>query len=351
VSIAVKYNLREKGLDPDHIPDVVRRAFDDVLAGRPAPRASAETPADEESSADDEAAAPPAVSAPGVDDTVPVAAVAEEPPPPRVVVSRYTESLNPPAADQPQPETGMVSEELLHRSIESNVALAEVLAGLVRELNLGLGTILSRADLLLGNTDEARLKRAAGIAFIQQEAERLRALVKELGTAAAESTARGTGPIAVPSMAAEDGGFERFVRDVVASARGALDARRVSVGLHVPPGLAPPTCPPVALQRALAGTFEGLAGVAEPGSEVFVRCERKPVLLRGRDGEVRREFVMVALAHNGTLTAEDQEKIVQGQDSGPLGTASRLFREMGGFLRFATLPGGAVEARVFLPTN
>ena len=32
-----------------------------------------------------------------------------------------------------------------------------------------------------------------------------------------------------------------------------------------------------------------------------------------------------------------------------LGQATRLFREMGGFVRFAPLPGGALEARVFLP--
>ena len=105
------------------------------------------------------------------------------------------------------------------------------------------------------------------------------------------------------------------------------------------------------MRRALAAAFEGLAGAAAPGSQLLVRCERKPVLLRGRDGDVRRDFLMVGLAHNGTLTAEAQEKIVAGQDAGPLGMASRLFREMGGFLRFAPLPGGAVEARVFLPTT
>ena len=82
-----------------------------------------------------------------------------------------------------------------------------------------------------------------------------------------------------------------------------------------------------------------------------MRCERKPVLLRGPEGEVRKEFLMIALAHNGTLSAEDQQRIVQGLDDGPLGQASRLFREMGGFVRFAPLPGGTLETRVFLPAN
>jgi hypothetical protein len=60
---------------------------------------------------------------------------------------------------------------------------------------------------------------------------------------------------------------------------------------------------------------------------------------------------MVALAHNGTLSAQDQQRIVEGLDEGPLGQASRLIREMGGFVRFAPLPGGTSETRVFLPAN
>ncbi len=60
---------------------------------------------------------------------------------------------------------------------------------------------------------------------------------------------------------------------------------------------------------------------------------------------------VIALGHNGTLTALDQQKIVEGLDDGPLGQASRLIREMGGFVRFAPLPGGTSETRVFLPAN
>jgi signal recognition particle receptor subunit beta len=329
-AIAVKYNLKEKGLDPERIPGVVSEAFADVMAGkpraRPAPDAAAEA-------AEAEAAG--------------VAAVAsDEAPPPRIVVSQFTDSLNAPPPPESESGKGMVSEELLHRSIESNVALAEVLAGLVREMNLGLGTIQSRVELILGYKDEAREKRAAGLGIIQQEAERLRALVKQLGVAAAAESAAAS-PQAPPPVE----GLEALLREVVDAVRPPLADRQVSVEMRVPPGLATPTCPPLALRRALAATFEGLAATASPRSQVFVRCERKPVLVRGREGEVRKEFLMLALVHNGTLTAEAQEKIVHGQDAGPLGMASRLLREMGGFLRFAPQPSGVLEARVFLPTN
>jgi hypothetical protein len=73
--------------------------------------------------------------------------------------------------------------------------------------------------------------------------------------------------------------------------------------------------------------------------------------MRGPSGEVRKDFLMVALSHNGTLAALDQQRIADGLDDGPLGQASRLIREMGGFVRFAPLPGGTSETRVFLPAN
>jgi hypothetical protein len=105
----------------------------------------------------------------------------------------------------------------------------------------------------------------------------------------------------------------------------------------------------VALRQALAGAVEGLVTSAQPGTQLSLRCERKPVLLKGRDGEVKRDFLMLALAHTGNLSSDDQQRVMQGTDAGPLGQASRLFREMGGFIRFAPLPGGALETRVFLP--
>ena len=75
----------------------------------------------------------------------------------------------------------------------------------------------------------------------------------------------------------------------------------------------------------------------------------KPVLLRSKDGDVKRDFLMLALAHTGSLSADEQQRIVQGADAGVLGQATRSIRELGGFVRFAPLPGGALEARVFLP--
>jgi hypothetical protein len=81
-----------------------------------------------------------------------------------------------------------------------------------------------------------------------------------------------------------------------------------------------------------------------------LRSERKPVLLRGKDGQqVKRDFLMLAVSHGGNLTPEDQQRILQGSDASPLGEACRLVREMGGFVRFAPLPAGGLETRLFLP--
>jgi hypothetical protein len=96
--------------------------------------------------------------------------------------------------------------------------------------------------------------------------------------------------------------------------------------------------------------LQGLATRIAPGSALEVRAERKPVLLRGRDGkELRRDFLMLAFTHSAGLTEEGQQQVLSGGDKGPLGEAYRLVREMGGFLRFAPLPGAMLETRVFLP--
>src|SRR5206468_5148760 len=87
----------------------------------------------------------------------------------------------PPAAAH----AGLISAELLHRSIRSNVELAEALAALVRDVNLGLASILSHAELLLLYREDAREKRAAAIGNIQQEAARLRRIIQGLGRAGA----------------------------------------------------------------------------------------------------------------------------------------------------------------------
>jgi hypothetical protein len=59
---------------------------------------------------------------------------------------------------------------------------------------------------------------------------------------------------------------------------------------------------------------------------------------------------MVAISHQGSLPLDEQQQVMDGEGSGPLGGAARRVRELGGFVRFAPLPGGALETRVFLPT-
>jgi hypothetical protein len=104
------------------------------------------------------------------------------------------------------------------------------------------------------------------------------------------------------------------------------------------------------VSRAVAALLLSASAVSPAGSAAVLRCERKPVLLRARDGgEVRRDFVMLALAHAGGLPPDQQQQAMQGNGSGPLGEAGRLARELGGFIRFAPLPGGGLESRLFLP--
>jgi mutual gliding-motility protein MglA len=347
-AIAVKYNLKEKGLDPASVPGVVQEAFAEVLknAAAAAPAAAAQ-------------GSPPARSA-------------------KVVVSHQTDSLHA-APPQTGSETGLVSEELLHRSLHSNVELAESLSGLVREMNLGLATILTQAELLMFYREDARDKRQVAIAAIQQEAARLKRVVANLGdpsaaAAGAPSDSLGSmrsgssaptmlssrpapAPAARPAaptvmaapVAAANGSLHELLQDVLGGAQQALDAQELSVELRVPPTTVLPSCPRGTLRQALAGTLEGLVTSSFRGTQLSLRCERKPVLLKGRDGEVKRDFLMLALAHTGNLSPEDQQRVMQGTDPGPLGQATRLFREMGGFVRFAPLPGGALETRVFLP--
>jgi hypothetical protein len=148
-----------------------------------------------------------------------------------------------------------------------------------------------------------------------------------------------------------NGGLHALLQDVLGGAQQALDAQELSVDLRIPATTGLPSCPPLTLRQALAGALEGLVTASFPGTQLSLRCERKPVLLKGRDGEVKRDFLMLALAHTGNLSPEDQQRVMQGTDPGPLGQATRLFREMGGFVRFAPLPGGALETRVFLPVG
>jgi signal recognition particle receptor subunit beta len=330
-AIAVKYNLKEKGLDPAIVPEVVAQAFASVIqkAGPPSPAPAPGTPSSS-----------------------------------RVILqagdSGQFQAV--PAA----PDSGLVSEELLHRAIRSNVDLAEAMASVVREMNLGLGTILSHADLLVSYRDEA--KRATAVSNIQREAAHLRRIMQELGRAGASA---GRAPVAdaappapplpavpPPAPAATPkpagpaatlpAGFGTLIQEAIA-ASPILQARGVQIDLRIPPNAAPPRCSPPTFKRAASALLHGLAAVSEPGTAIVMRSEKKPVLLKSKDGEVKRDFLMLALSHGGAITADEQQRILQGAALGPLGEAHRLVREMGGFVRFAPLPGGALETRIFLP--
>jgi signal recognition particle receptor subunit beta len=320
-SIAQKYNLKDKGLDPDSVPELVSAAFASVFerAARDAAGAGARAAA------------------------------------PRVIVAQPRAA---PAVPPGTPEAGLVADELLQRAIRSNVELAESLGDLVRQMNLGLASILSHAERLRLEGDDSREKRAGAVQAIHADALRLRGVVQRLGApgAAGPAPAPMTGAPAVPasappppSAAPAANGLESLVRAAVARAQPVLDGRGLAVSLRIAPG-APPPRPAAAVPDLLAGLLEGLAGTSTPRSAVALRCEKKPVLLRGREGDVRQDFVMFAIAHQGSLPAEQQQLLMDGGGSGLLGEAARRVRELGGFVRFAPLPGGALEARVFLPT-
>jgi hypothetical protein len=315
-AIAVKYNLKEKGLDPAAVPETVAEAFAAVL------RRAGDAPAPETG----EGPAPTA----------------------RIVVAASTEA--PPAAPTAgAAEGGLVSEELLHRSIRSNVDLAEALAGLVREMNLGLGAILSQIDRL---SSHGEADGRALVESVRAEANRLRRLVQGLATAEAAPASTPASPPAGGGPApGPPGDLEALVRSAVAQHRAPLDARGVSVQSRIPPGTALPRGGSEELQRTLGGLISALGGIVPARSSVALRCERKPVLLKGAQGEVKRDFLMLALAHDGALGPDDQQRIAAGSDPGPFGDAVRLVRDLGGFVRFAPLPGGGLETRVFLPAS
>ncbi len=399
-SIASKYNLKEKGLDPAAVPTVVAQAFESLLDELPEPEelppapsppptpGSPPTPA---ASAAISSAAPAPSPAPS-----PAAAATTTPPisPARVIIAQ------PPGAEPAYPgQSGAaaspVSEELLHRAIRSNVELAEALGSLVREVHLGLGTILSNTDqLATGGTSGER----AGVLIsgIRREATRLRQVMRDFGQAAtrndspsrapasprpATTAPPAASPVASPraapapppahpapppappapppaatpsrpaaASAASATTLDGLLAEVVGAVRQPLASRRLTVQSRIARGAPLPRCSPTGLRRALAALLQGLAATVTPASALVARVERKPVLLRGRDGrELRRDFLMLALTHSAGLGPEDQQRVLKGADTGRLGEGYRLVREMGGFLRFAPLPQGLLETRVFLP--
>jgi signal recognition particle receptor subunit beta len=384
-TIAVKYNLKEKGLDPEAVPGIVAQAFAEIVRRSP-PQSAPSAP-----SAATAAASPAKV-------------IIAEP--------EGTEAAYP---GQAGPEVNPVSEELLNRAIRANLALAQTFSQLVRDLGEGVATIHTHVSRLAAARDEPQ--RAPITSAIENELLRLQRLLREIGqpSASRPGSARAPGPPQTPPtpprgttapapqappvgprvpaspaapaafaaraapappvaaaapaapsvrqappVAASAGAaaqapaaasLDALLADVAQALRPALQARPVTLESRIARGAALPRCAPASLRRALAGLLQGLCGSVAPHSAIVLRAERKPVLLRGKDGaEMKRDFLMVAATHAGGLPEADQQRILRGADSGPVGEAQRLVREMGGFIRFAPLPGGALETRVFLPT-
>ena len=388
-AIAVKYNLKEKGLDPEAVPGIVAQAFAEITS-----RAKA--------------AAPAARAAPSAT------------PSPAKVIFAEPEGIEPAYPGQVGPEVNPVSEELLNRALRANVELAQALSQLIRDVGEGLGTVQNHLRQLAAPRDDAH--RAHSTAAIDTEVRRLQTLLRDIGqpNASRPGSARAPGPPQTPptpprgttappppapravppnltapplppspaagpalrpaasaapppapaavsprpaglapalppasaSPASAPGGLDGLVAEVAIAMRPALQARTVSIESRIARGAALPRCSPTSLRRALAGLVQGLAAAVASGSAIVLRAEKKPVLLRGKDGaEVKRDFLMVAATHTGGLAEADQQRILRGGDTGPFGEAQRLVREMGGFIRFAPLPGGALETRVFLPAG
>jgi signal recognition particle receptor subunit beta len=384
-AIAVKYNLKEKGLDPESVPAIVAQAFAEIV-GRA------------------QGAAPP-----------PVPAAPSATPSPAKVIIAEPEGVEPAYPGQVGPEVNPVSEDLLNRAIRANVDLAQALSQLVRDMGEGLGSIHALVGRLAAVRDEAQ--RAHSTAAIETEVRRLQTLLRDIGqpNASRPGASRAPGPpqtpptpprgttapppapraaapqappaarVAAPAPvaaavaagpppaaagaaaapapaaappaaapaagAAAAGALDGLLADVALAMRPALQARSVGVESRIARGAALPRCAPTTLRRAFAGLFQGLAAVVAPQSAIVLRAEKKPVLLRGKDGvEVKRDFLMVAATHAGGLADDEQQRILRGADTGPFGETQRLVREMGGFIRFAPLPGGALETRLFLPS-
>ena len=359
-TIAVKYNLKEKGLDPESVPEIVAQAFAEIVRKAPPRPASASAPAA-----------------------------------PKVVIAE-PQGMEPAYPGQVGPEVNPVSEELLNRAIRANVELAQTLSQLVREVHEGLGVIQVQSSRLAASTDDAH--RGSLVAAIEHQVKRMQQMLRETGQPAgsrapgppqtaptpprgitapappprpsptpapplpfpspARPAAAQQPPVARPAVPAAPGpaavaavaGLDGLVAEMVHLSRPALAARPVRVEVRMTPGTPLPRCSPIGLKRSFAALFQGLSAVVAPQSAIVVRAEKKPVLFKGRDGSQQtRDFLMIAATHAGGLADADQQRVLQGADAGPLGEAQRLVREMGGFIRFAPLPGGALETRIFLP--
>ena len=233
-AIAVKYNLKEKGLDPDSVPAIVAQAFAEIARKAP-PR-------------------PPAPSGP------PAASASVSPA--RVIIAE-PEGVEPAYPGQVGPEVNPVSEELLNRAIRANVELAQALGQLVRDIGDGLSTIHAQVGRLAAPRDEAQ--RTSVTAAIEAEVRRLQHVLRDIGqpNASRPGSARAPGPPQTPPTPPRGDDGAR------------TDSRRRSAAASVARRRPPPAPPPVPPARRSARTAPGrAAGGARAASPPAPRPSR-----------------------------------------------------------------------------
>ncbi len=357
-SIAIKYNLKDKGLDPTKVPELVATAMQ-ALAGR----------------AEDAARQPPSKGAPGKPGSIS---------PSKITVTQAQGADQSASLQGGADGGGLVIEELLGKAIKSNVDMAEVLSSLVQAVNSGLSAIIAQADLALLHKED--IKRNASIAAIKREADLTQRRVQAISTGGAlpPSSASMPGPAtrlaqqvsaqrhptsSLPppktvstnpnlhppqtestgsSSPSHGSPLSAILREGVRLAQDELSASGATVEFSQLAG-EPPLCPPAHVHKLVKAAVEGAAALA-PAARIGVRSEKKPVLLKSRDGsETKRNFLMLIVAQAALIPVEEQKKIPAGSGSGALGEAGKLVREVGGFTRFAPTAAGGTEARFFLP--
>jgi|JI10StandDraft_1071094.scaffolds.fasta_scaffold17220_5 signal recognition particle receptor subunit beta len=361
-SIAIKYNLKDKGLDPASVPDLVSGAIKS-LAGK----------------AHDAAIRAGTNVQTGKKQDGPIS-------PSKITVTQQ-QTADQAGALQGGADGGLVIEELLGKAIKSNVDMAEVLSSVVQAVNSGLSSIIAQADLAVLYKED--IKRNAALAAIKREADLTQRRVHAISTGSAMPSASSGSPgpatrlaqqvtaqkaappapaaagalpppkavgaaaplpppVSVPAPGATSSQLEAMLREGVRLADPGLSASGASVEFVQIAGAAP-LCPPAHVSRLVRAAVEGAAALS-PAARINVRTERKPVLLKSRDGsETKREFLMLMVAQKAAIPMDEQQKIPTGAGAGPLGEAGKLVREVGGFTRFAPTSDGGTEARFFLP--
>ena len=348
-SIAIKYNLKDKGLDPAAVPELVSAALKSLagkaedVAAKVAPKAASGKPA--------------SIS------------------PSKITVTQVQGADQNASLQGGADGGGLVIEELLGKAIKSNVDMAEVLSSVVQAINSGLSAIISQADLALLYKED--IKRNAAIAAIKREADLTQRRVQAISTGGAPPPA--SAPVAGPATrlaqqvsAQRQGGsplpppksvpaapanasssaaiaqLEAALKEGVRLAQAGLSAAGATVEFAQIAGELP-LCPPAHVSKLVKAAVEGAAALA-PSGKVSLRSEKKPVLLKSRDGtESKRDFLMLMIAQPALIPVDEQQKIPTGAGSGALGEAGKLVREVGGFTRFAPTSAGGTEARFFLP--